>query len=86
MRQLPKTLDVVNLIREHYGLSMQEVLDVIHTPLHPRELRDEFAMQALNGIMACFHEFKGAGDKASRCRLAYAYADAMLEARAKKGD
>lgn len=47
-------------------------------------LRDYFAAKAMQGILSCFAEYKGAGDNMqSRAKLAYEVADAMLAERAK---
>ena len=46
-------------------------------------LRDWFAGMALQGILACSREFKDAETIATRTAKAYAFADAMLEARKK---
>lgn len=43
--------------------------------------RDDFAMAALAGILACTRDFRGATDALSRAQLAYKHADAMLKAR-----
>jgi hypothetical protein len=58
---------------------LAEVLELLRTPLHPAGLRDEIAMAALNGILSrerCGYTVGMAS------RLAYGYADAMLERRA----
>lgn len=52
-------------------------------------LRDYFAGQALNGILACPVEFEGMREVAAstlpnlRARIAYAHADAMIAERSK---
>jgi|ERR1700741_1117864 len=46
-------------------------------------MRDQFAMSALQGILACLVDHKDSGSVAVRCELAYRYADDMLKARIK---
>lgn len=59
---------------------------VMHSNSAPAgmSLRDYFAAKAMQGILSCFAEYKGAGDNMqSRAKLAYEVADAMLAERAK---
>lgn len=49
--------------------------------------RDRLAAAALQGILACFHEYRGTNQcMAGRAKVAYEYADAMLAAREVKHD
>jgi hypothetical protein len=49
---------------------------------HPgMDLRDWFASQALQGIIACVRDHTGATDVKARCAKAFEYADAMMAAR-----
>ena len=57
-----------------YGLPLAEVIRILDTPEHPAEMRDEFAMAAMQHYT--FHD--GDDQDARRC---YEIADAMLEAR-----
>lgn len=74
-------LEVVNHVREHFGLSMAETAALLRMPEHPRELRDEFAMAALPGLLGqCDWESPLCTVKVI-ANDAYHLADAMLEAR-----
>lgn len=72
----PTLTEAVNHLREHYGLSMPEVLGLLRTPLHPAGLRDEFAGRALIGAMS-----RGWRNPSEVAKEAFAAADAMMEAR-----
>ena len=72
----PTLIEAVNHLREHFGLTMAETISVLRTPLHPRELRDEFAMAALSGAIGTWV----LTPEDAAC-AAYAFADAMLGAR-----
>lgn len=71
--------EVINHVREHFGLTLGEVIGLLRVPTHPRELRDEFAMAAITGTLP------GAAVDDARVKeyaqWAYKMADAMLEAR-----
>lgn len=71
---------ILDEIRTKYSLTMHELVELLKIPVHPRELRDEFAMTALAGLIttrpAC-----SATIMKERARSAYQYADAMLEER-----
>lgn len=58
----------------------------IQTWLRKRQqagLRDRFAMNVLQGLLACALDYEGANGRKARCSMAYKYADNMLEERAK---
>lgn len=88
----PTVKEIRDHIREHFGLTMLELVEVLNTPLHPSGMRDEFAGQAMQALI------NGQTDTHRTDRLdgvlgfskiaqaSYAAADAMLEARTKKGD
>jgi hypothetical protein len=46
-----------------------------------KNLRDEFAGHALNGILSCYREFAGTKDHEDRVKNAWMYADLMLKTR-----
>lgn len=77
----PTIKDVVDLIRDRYGLSMSEALELLRTPIHPRELRDEFAMRALTGIVS--NPESGCNSTSDLAHYAYQCADSMLKERIK---
>ena len=73
----PTLIEVTNHLREHYSLTMAELLKIMRTPMNPAGMRDEFAVAALPAIIG-HAEF----ETCLQCaEIAYAYADAMLEAR-----
>ena len=77
MRDKPNIRDILENACKEFGLTMSEALAIMKTPLHPRELRDEFAGKAMQSVIA-------RGDDTNRPGMAewsYAMADAMLKAR-----
>ncbi len=77
MSNKPNIHDILEHTSKHFGLTMSEALAIMKTPLHPRGLRDEFAGQAMQAVIA-------RGDDTNRPGMAewsYAMADAMLKAR-----
>lgn len=76
---MPKIHEAVAVLAEHFGLTKLQAMEVIRTPTHPRELRDEFAKAAITGVIAeavCYPE-------EDMAEMAYKLADAMLKERAK---
>jgi hypothetical protein len=78
----PTIREAIEHLREHYHLTMAEVLALVRTPLHPAALRDEFAGRAMQGLLA-------AGWEANYTNTlltirAYEVADDMLAARLPK--
>lgn len=75
----PTLIEAVNHLREHYGISQADVLNLLRTPMHPRDLRDDFAKAAITGTLP------GAAVGNDRTKeyaeWAYKMADAMLEVR-----
>jgi hypothetical protein len=80
----PTAKEVRDFLREHYGLTLKELCDILNTPTHPKGLRDEFAGQAMSAMIS--------GSLANGVQInkpeslvivnsAFAFADAMLEAR-----
>jgi hypothetical protein len=83
----PSKTEVIEHLREHYGLSLAQVVRIMNSPTHPHELRDTFAGQALQGLLADpkpFVEEDGKTLAESYAEVAYVYADAMLAERVKK--
>lgn len=73
----PTLRDVITLVSERYGLPLGDVVALLKAPLHPKGLRDEFALGAMQGLLAS--EVNAPAEVfASR---AYMVADAMLKAR-----
>lgn len=86
----PTLREVIDHVREHYGLSMEETIALLRTPLHPTGLRDEFAGRALQGICSGPGHFDRLVAAASEnmvspqvavASAAYSLADAMLTER-----
>lgn len=72
----PTLIEVTNHLREHYSLSMSELLKIMRTPMHPAGMRDEFAIAAMpHALDSCAPSYDVAAE------IAYKIADAMLEAR-----
>lgn len=82
----PTTIEAVNLVREHFGLSLTEAMAVLRTPLHPAGLRDDLAAKAI-GVAWDAYDKGYCGEEADRINVeivaeaAYSIADAMLAAR-----
>jgi hypothetical protein len=77
MSSKPNIHDILKNACEKFGLTMGEALAITKTPLHPRELRDDFAGKAMASVIA-------RGDDTNRPGMAewsYAMADVMLKAR-----
>ena len=76
MSDKPNIRDILENACKEFGLTMSEALAITKTPLHPRELRDEFAGKAMQGWAADSGVTTELGAK-----WAYEMADAMLKAR-----
>lgn len=67
--------------------AQQQEIEILHSKLKSARgnLRDQFAMAALTGILACFKEYTYIDNKldkdAARANYAYILADQMMEAR-----
>lgn len=72
----PTIIEVVHTIAEHYGLTHGQALEIMRTPTHPSELKDDFAKAAMVGVMAW-----GYHDPNDIARLSYDVAKAMLKVR-----
>jgi hypothetical protein len=68
--------EMIEHLREHYGLTLNETMEFLNLPLHPASLRDDFAKAALIGLCSM-------GDTVSNAQRAYEIADTMLEERLK---
>jgi hypothetical protein len=73
----PTIHEVVDHVRNHFGLTLAEAIDVMKTPTHPAGLRDKFAAKAMQML---FDDWSLAKDY-NLCTRAYRTADAMLDAR-----
>lgn len=76
---VPSRKEMLDHLHIHYGLTISETMQIVNIPLHPIEMRDEFARAALTGLMA-------KNDTVSNAKRAYEVADAMLAARIKHED
>jgi hypothetical protein len=77
----PTKREVIQHIREHYGLSFQDVTSILNSPTHPAGMRDEFAARAVQGLLASPVQPQSGPDMYARD--AYKIADAMLQERVK---
>lgn len=75
-------------LSEHYGLTMGQLHDLLRTPVHPADMRDEFAAQILPvAFMGAMSELTSAPHMADElimfnwAKRAYQMADAALVAR-----
>lgn len=76
----PSKVEVIELVRQHYGLSLPQAVRLMNTPLHPHELRDDFAGRAMTTLIT---QMSNPHPK-DVAEWAYDYADAMLAARIKE--
>lgn len=79
----PSGITMLYFLRDHYGMSFEEIRNILHVPTHPHDLRDQFAGQAmqsfiLNPTTLNHHNW------ASIVSGAYQIADAMLKERSKE--
>jgi hypothetical protein len=84
MRDKPNIRDILENACKEFGLTMSEALAIMKTPLHPRELRDEFAGKALRIAWNAYNGgYTGQPElvEQSIAHHAYQIADAMLKAR-----
>lgn len=80
----PTIREALDHLREHFGLSMTEVLELVRTPVNPKDMRDEFAAHALCGLMADLPKpMYRLNWQENVAQSAYQLADAMLAERAK---
>lgn len=85
----PNRTEMLQHLREHYGLTISEVMQFVNIPIHPFEMRDDFARAALTGIISTSAAPYFGIDSSCAERIAknaYNIADAMLEARIKKDE
>jgi hypothetical protein len=75
----PTIREALDHLSEHYGLTAAQVRELVRTPLHPRELRDEFAGRAMQTLVG-----QGWPDAGRMAEEVYKVADAMLAARLPK--
>lgn len=80
----PTQKEIIGHIKEHFGISGEQVLQIMRTPTHPYDLRDRFAMMTISSVLAP-NPVTGrsalVGDFEACSITAYKMADAMLEAR-----
>lgn len=88
MTEPPTRQDLLAYLAGSHGLSFEETLRIFKVPEHPRELRDEFAMAAMQGMLS--NTDRDDEDLHRRGLLAplvaqnaYLFADAMLAQRVK---
>ena len=80
----PTRKEMIDHLREHYGLTINEVMQFLNLPLHPLTLRDDFAKAALQGLIAgCFSGSNSGFTVEGNVVAAYEYADEMLDRRLK---
>lgn len=75
MSNKPNIHDILENACEKFGLTMGEAMAIIKTPLHPRELRDEFAGRAAEYLAW------NLGNTELCAKRCYEIADALLKAR-----
>lgn len=84
-------LDMLELLREHSGMGYVEIQNILGCA-ERRQLRDEFAMAALGGLLANHEVITSIGKNPRNAKInwgdavayeAYILADAMLAAREK---
>ena len=85
----PTQREIIEHVREHFGISGKQVVQIMRTPEHPEELRDEFAMIAMASLTPIYWAALDVYESASalikcQCESAYEYADAMLKERERK--
>lgn len=82
MTTKPSCREVLDLVIGHYGITINEAIEIMRTPLYPRELRDEFAGQAMAALT---HQAPSSQDLIEAidalAAMSYQVADAMLKAR-----
>ena len=70
--------ELLDHLRERFGLTMDDLLKILRVPTHPRELRDDIAMRATSDDIESYQRH----DKTlTREEAKYVYADRMLKAR-----
>lgn len=74
------TLDIAKAATKELGITLDEFRKIIKQPEHPYDLRDQFAMAAISSMTI------NSSNINSMVRLAYKFADAMLEARKVKNE
>jgi len=72
-------VDIARVAASHYGVTTTDILSIMKVPTHPATLHDTFAAAAMQGLIAA--DTEGNISASDIAELAYAQADAMLEAR-----
>lgn len=70
-------MDIAKAASKEYGITLDEFRRIIKQPEHPYELRDEFAMAAMQGMISSGKAF----NLSKVAKDAYIMADVMLEAK-----
>lgn len=78
-------MDIAKAASKEYGITLEEFRKIIKQPEHPYELRDEFAMAAMQGIVT-YGAYGGSTSPRAIALKAYTLADAMLEEREVKNE
>lgn len=73
-------LDIAKAASKEYGITLDEFRRIIKQPEYPYELRDQFAMAAISSMTM------NSSNIDVVVRIAYKFADAMLEARKVKNE
>ena len=77
----PTQREIIEHVREHFGISAIDVLSIMKTPTHPKELRDEFAAKAMQVDYKLTKNYSEPYWRIGVSLDAYKMADAMLKAR-----
>lgn len=75
----PTRTEVLDHVSAHFGMPRIAVLELFKTPTHPADMRDNAAIMALQGLLACGKSIGITGD----VQTAFAYADKFMEERTK---
>lgn len=80
---MPTRFEIINHLREHYSLTLAQVVELLKQPIHPQTLRDQLAISAMQGMLTNSGTCKNNLEQLRIANSAYAQADAMLYVRTK---
>lgn len=82
MNKEPSVAEMLEVLRNHFGIQKTRIFQIFNVPTHPHTLLDDFAGQAMQGFLS--RENSQYNSSREIAELSYAQAQAMIDQRVKK--